>query len=149
MIQKILEQLPKTDCQMCGMSCADFASFLLSGDLSPQECPVLQEEAYVTQRAALEALLESLAARAKSGHLIDPDKCSGCGICLIVCEYHVANDPESRRGKGPARDAKVVLRIVNGRVVLADETLCTRLLQAADKCSKCQDHCPTQAIVLI
>lgn len=149
MIRKILEQLPQTDCQMCGMSCADFAAFLLSGDLSPQECPVLQQDAYADRKAALAALLESLAARAKSGHLIDPDKCNGCGICLIVCEYNVANDPESRRGKGPAGDAKVVLRIVNGRVVLADETLCTRLLQAADKCSKCQDHCPTQAIVLI
>lgn len=149
MIQKILEQLPGTDCQMCGMSCADFAAFLLSGDLSPQECPVLQEEAYADRREALAALLESLKARAKSGHLIDPDKCNGCGICLIVCEYNMANDPESRRGKGPTKDAKVVLRIVSGRVVLADETLCTRLLQAADKCSKCQDHCPTQAIVLI
>ncbi len=149
MRHRIFELLPKTDCQMCGMTCADFAGFLLSGDLTPQECPTLQEDAYTVQREALAELLAQLAARAKTGHLIDRDKCSGCGICLIVCEYNAANDPESRQGKGPYAEAKVVLRIVNGRVVLADETLCTRLLQAADKCSKCQDHCPTQAIVLV
>ncbi|MGQ9749133.1 (Fe-S)-binding protein [Desulfosoma sp.] len=149
MRQKILEHLPKTDCQMCGMTCADFAAFLLSGDLTPQECPLLQEDAYSAHREALAKILAELAARAKSGHLIDGDKCNGCGICLTVCEYNAANDPESRQGKGPYPNAKVVLRIVNGRVVLADETLCTRLLQAADKCTKCQDHCPTQAIVLV
>jgi len=85
MIRKILEHLPQTDCGMCGMTCADFAGFLLSGDLSPQECPVLQEEAYSAQRADLAALLESLAARAKSGHLIDPEKCTLCGACYEAC----------------------------------------------------------------
>ncbi|SMC20567.1 formylmethanofuran dehydrogenase, subunit G [Desulfacinum hydrothermale DSM 13146] len=149
MLKKIVECLPQTDCQMCGMTCADFAGFLLSGDLTTAECPVLQEPAYAEKAAALQELLASLARRAKSGHLIDVSRCNGCGICVIVCEYNLANSAACRLGKGPAADEKVALRVVNGQVVLADENLCTRLLQAADKCSKCQDHCPTQAIVLV
>jgi ferredoxin len=40
----------------------------------------------------------------------------------------------------------VVFRIINGAVVVVNQELCTRLVQAAEKCSKCAEHCPTEAI---
>lgn len=149
MIKKLSALLPGTDCGRCGMRCADFAGFLLTGDLTPADCPPLEDPVYATQRVELGELIAKLARRAKSGHLIDRDRCIGCGVCVVVCEYNLANCPACRFGKGPDPEAKVAIRVVNGCLVLADESLCTRLQAAADKCSKCQDHCPTQAIVLI
>ncbi len=149
MLKKITALLPGTDCGMCGMNCADFAGFLLSAELTPDECPVIQQSEHAEKLRELRQLLETLAHRAKSGHLFDYDKCVGCGICVTVCEYNLANNPAARQGKGPAVEDQVPIRVINGCVVLADENLCTRLQAAADKCSKCQDHCPTRAITLI
>jgi ferredoxin len=33
-------------------------------------------------------------------------------------------------------------------VVVVRQDLCTRLVQAAEKCSKCAEYCPTEAIEL-
>jgi len=38
--------------------------------------------------------------------------------------------------------------VVNGTVVVVHQELCTRLVQAAEKCSKCAQYCPTEAIEL-
>lgn len=149
MIKKIAALLPATDCQMCGMTCADFAGFLLSGELSVEDCPGFQDPALADKLSQLQELLSTIATRAKSGHLIDTAKCIGCGICVVVCEYNLANNAACRQGKGPAIEDQVPIRVIDGVATLADETLCTRLQAAADKCSKCQDNCPAEAIALI
>ncbi|MBW1980813.1 MAG: 4Fe-4S binding protein [Deltaproteobacteria bacterium] len=147
--ENILEFLPRTDCEMCGMTCSDFADYLLSGDLSPTDCPVLHEEQYAGHIEALEEILATLAEKAATGLLIEAEKCNGCGICVAVCEYNAANSESGRMGRGPRVGEKVALRVDDGCIKLVDESLCTRLIQAADKCSKCVDHCPTKAISLI
>jgi len=145
-LEDILEFLPRTNCQKCGMTCAEFAEFLLSGDLSPSDCPVLHEQQWAGYIEALEEILAPLKQRASTGMVINPDLCNGCGICVSVCEYNTANSESGRLGKGPEWDEKVAIRVIDGVLVLADESLCTRTTQAADKCTKCKDHCPTNAI---
>jgi ferredoxin len=139
----ILEFLPRTDCGQCGLTCAEFGALLLSRELNPEDCPVLHEPDYA---GFIEALHELLAQAPAAPMQVDPERCNGCGICVAMCEYHLGNCPEARLGRGPRFDDSVVFHIVNGTAVVVRQDLCTRMLQAAEKCNKCAEHCPTEAI---
>jgi ferredoxin len=139
---EILEFLPGTDCRQCSRSCAEFAGLLLARQLAPEDCPVLHEPDYA---GFIEALHELLGPPAP-GMRIDPEKCNGCGICVAMCEYNLANCPAARLGRGPRLQDQVVFRMINGIAVVVHQELCTRLVQAAEKCSKCAEYCPTEAI---
>jgi ferredoxin len=141
--EELLEFLPRTDCEKCGLSCAGFAAALLTRELAPEDCPVLHEPDYA---GFIEALHELLGPAAPPAMQIDPEKCNGCGICVAMCEYHLGNCPEARLGKGPRLLDQVVFHIVNGTAVVIHQELCTRMVQAAEKCNKCMDNCPNEAI---
>jgi ferredoxin len=140
--EEILEFLPGIDCRQCSRSCAEFAGLLLARQLAPEDCPVLHEPDYA---GFIEALHELLGPPAP-GMRIDPEKCNGCGICVAMCEYNLANCPAARLGRGPRLQDQVVFRMINGIAVVVHQELCTRLVQAAEKCSKCAEYCPTEAI---
>jgi 4Fe-4S ferredoxin len=145
-VAELLEFLPGSDCRQCGMSCAEFAELLLQRDLAPEDCPVLHEPDYA---GFIEALHEVLGpAAAAPGMRIDPDKCNGCGICVTMCEFHLGNCDAARLGQGPRPQDQVVFRMINGSATVVHQELCTRLVQAAEKCSKCAEYCPTEAIEL-
>jgi 4Fe-4S ferredoxin len=146
MVEEILEFLPGADCRQCGASCAEFARFLLARELTPEDCPVLHEPDYAGFIEALHELLGPWAPAA--GMRIDPEKCNGCGICVAMCEFHLGNCAAARLGKGPQPQDRVVFHVVNGTVVVVRQELCTRLVQAAETCSKCAEYCPTEAITL-
>jgi ferredoxin len=146
--EELLEFLPRTDCRRCGLTCAQFAAALAAADLAPEDCPVLQEPDFAGFIEALYELLRPAPGAPQAGMNIDPEKCNGCGICVVMCEYHLGNCPDARVGKGPRPQEKLVFRVVNGTVVVTQQDLCTRLIQAAEKCNKCADHCPTGAITL-
>ena len=143
--EELLEFLPGTDCRQCGFSCAEFAGLLLSRERPPEDCPVLHEPDYAGFIEALHELLGSVAA---AGMRIDSDKCNGCGICVAMCEFHLGNCDAARLGKGPRPQDQMVFHVINGTVVVFRQDLCTRLVQAAEKCSKCAQYCPTEAIEL-
>jgi len=147
-LEELLEFLPRLDCGQCGLTCAEFGAFLLSRELSPGDCPVLHEPDYAGFIEALEEVLAAAVPPPAAGMQIDPDKCNGCGICVAMCEYHLGNCPEARLGQGPRPGAKVVFQVINGVVVVTHQESCTRLIQAAEKCSKCEKHCPTGAVHL-
>ena len=144
--EEILEFLPGTDCRQCGMKCAEFAGLLLTREVSPEDCPVLHEPDYAGFIEALSELLGPVAAT--PGMCIDPEKCNGCGICVSMCEFHLGNCDAARLGKGPRPQDRVVFHMINGTAVVVHQEFCTRLVQAAEKCSKCAEYCPTEAIEL-
>ena len=143
--EEILEFLPGSDCRQCGVSCAEFAAALLARQTAPEDCPVLHEPDYA---GFIEALHELLGPLAAAGMRIDLEKCNGCGICVAMCEFHLGNCAAVRLGQGPRPQDRVVFRMINGTVLVVHQELCTRLVQAAEKCSKCAEYCPTEAIEL-
>ena len=145
-VEELLEFLPGHDCRQCGVSCAEFAGLLLGREATPEDCPVLHEPDYAGFIEALHELLGQVATAA--GMRIDPGKCNGCGICVAMCEFHLGNCDAARLGKGPRPQDQVVFHVINGTVVVVHQELCTRLVQAAEKCSKCAQYCPTEAIEL-
>ena len=147
-VDDILEFLPGLDCGQCGLSCREFAAYLLSRDLSPGDCPVLQEPDYAGYIEALQELLAQVTAPPAAGMAIDLEKCLGCGICVAVCEYHLANSEAARLGLGPPDGDRLIFQVINGGVVVLHQERCVRLQAAAEKCSKCAEHCPTGAITL-
>ena len=145
---ELQEFLPNTDCRQCGLTCKEFADFLLTRELAPEDCPVLHEPDYAGFIEALHELLGSAETQTKGGMQIDPEKCLGCGICVAMCEFHLGNCADARLGQGPRGHEAIIFHIVNGAAVVVHQDRCTRLLQAAEKCSKCAEYCPTKAITL-
>ncbi len=144
-VEELREFLPGTDCGECGVTCLEFAARLLERTAVPEDCPVLHTPDYAGYIEALHELLGAAAAAPPAMH-IDPEKCNGCGICVAMCEHHLGNCPEVRLGRGPRPQDQVVFHVVNGTVVVVHQELCVRMLQAAEKCSKCAENCPTEAI---
>jgi ferredoxin len=144
-VEELLDFLPGTDCGRCGLNCREFADHLTRGELSPGDCPVLHEPDFAGFIEALQELLGPVAAAAPAMS-VDGEKCNGCGICVTMCEYHLGNCAEARLGRGPRPADAVIFKVVNGTVVVLHQELCARLIQAAEKCAKCADHCPTGAI---
>ena len=144
-VEELQEFLPGTDCGECGATCADFAARLLGREVAPEDCPVLHTPDFAGYIEALGELLGPVAAMARPMH-IDQEKCNGCGICVAMCEHHLGNCPEARSGRGPRPQDQVVFHVINGTVVVVRQELCVRMVQAAEKCSKCAENCPTGAI---
>jgi ferredoxin len=142
---ELLDFLPGTDCGDCGATCAAFAARLLNREAAPEDCPVLLTPDFAGYIEALQELLGVVPALAPPMR-VDPEKCNGCGICVAMCEHHLGNCPEARLGRGPRPHDQVVFQVVNGTVVVLRQELCVRMVQAAEKCSKCAEHCPTEAI---
>ncbi len=74
--------------------------------------------------------------------IVFPEKCHGCGICVVVCPVNAANDPHVAGGAGPVNEDKIVIRVENGVIKIVNPELC-------GGCGECVRYCPVDAIKLL
>lgn len=144
---EVYNLLPRTNCKKCETVCMGFAAKLISREAKPEDCPLLLEPAYKANLEKLRILCPSTE-KELTGLIIEDDKCTGCGICVVVCEENRMNE-EVIYGKGGRYNDEQVLRVEGGKVRLVDATKCKRAFEPPEFCRACVDHCPTGAIELV
>jgi len=123
-----------------------FASKLMMGEAKIEDCPPLIEDPkYRSKLEGLRELLKPMLEARETGVTVDPDKCTGCGNCVVVCPANVAVDPEVGRGLSTTSD-DVVLRVEDGKIKIVKLENCRRLPPHRLDCRVCEQYCYTGAI---
>ena len=130
----LYEYLPKTNCGHCGMDCMGFAGHLLSRDVTPDDCPALNDPQWIENKGRLQEMLGDGVKNELTGLIVDDTCCIGCGICVSVCPVHGAENREVALGKGPRPEDVTVIQIVDARVRLHHPELCNRAIPSAPPC---------------
>lgn len=143
--------LPKKNCQACGQpTCMAFAVALIRREAAPSDCPEILSGEYTFQLNTLREIFASTGTVEKSGLLIEPDKCTGCGDCVVACAT-------SKRGGGPgistddarSRRSGDVLQVINGRITVINWQACVRTLNPPEYCRVCEIRCPFGALEVV
>ncbi len=145
---EVYNLLPGTNCKRCGTVCMGFAARLIAREARPEDCPLLLEPGYSDNLQKLYAILPATD-KELTGLLIDEDRCTGCGICIVVCEENRLMNEEVLYGKGGRYGDELVLSIEEGKVRLLNAKGCKRAFKPPEFCRACVDHCPTGAIDLV
>lgn len=135
---EIYRLLPRTNCGKCGTTCLGFAVKLLQGKARLEDCPLLSQPEYAANLEALRRILPK-----PSEHpveLVDPERCTGCGNCVVACPANVALEPETATGATP-RSTEVIFRVRDGRVELLNPDKCRRNPPWNLQCRVCEDSC--------
>ncbi|MHA1608160.1 MAG: (Fe-S)-binding protein [Candidatus Freyarchaeota archaeon] len=145
---QIYKLLPGTNCKKCGLpNCMVFAVQLLKGEKKPEDCPPLVEDPkYKDKLQQLRELFAPKDAVAETGLIIHPEKCTGCGNCVVGCPAIAAEHPLIGSGKGEIKD-DVVFRVEDGKIKVIDLTKCRRY-GPIKTCRVCELYCFSGAIEL-
>jgi len=152
-VMEVYQLLPKTNCKKCGYpSCMAFAVALLGREVKIEDCtPLVEESKYEKKLENLSELLAPLlsADATETGMIIHPEKCYGCGNCVVACPVNVANDPKGTAlGKGPTNE-KAILIVEDGVVKCVNVDECRRFGPEKILCNACIATCPSKAIEFI
>lgn len=122
-----------------------FATKLALGDVSPDECPPLLEEAFIEKLEKIREMVAPLQSAAETGVKLDESKCTGCGNCVVVCPVDVAAEPPTSEGKA-AMGTATVFRVENGISKIINLEKCRRFPPDRLNCRVCEQYCCTDAI---
>lgn len=155
--------LPRTNCKLCSLpGCFAFAAALIGREKGLKDCPELKKDEY---RHLLHKLSEYFGEEveevARSGLLINKERCNGCGDCVVVCNksFTSVNLGQIPGGgthgvvmHGAALDEASplpVLEVVDGVLQVINWSGCKRCSEAASFCRICEEKCPLGALELV
>ena len=149
---QIYKLLPRTNCKQCGCeSCFSFALALISKEKRPSDCPELQSEVFKSSLQTLDKYFGKGEIIPGTGLLLDKERCSGCGTCVVVCTkalntvfHHGTTIPHPNR-----KSVTPVLQLVDGIINVINWSSCKRMMDPPDYCRVCEDKCPFDALELV
>lgn len=148
---EIYQLLPKTNCKKCGLpTCMAFGVGLLNREKKIEDCPPLIEEPkYEAKLKKLKEVMAPILTASETGLIIHPEKCFGCGNCVVACPVNVAAEPNRCGiGLGPQGD-RVILAVEDGVVKCINLKECKRFGPGRILCNACTATCPSKAIEFV
>jgi 4Fe-4S ferredoxin len=145
---ELYQLLPKTNCRLCSAkTCMAFATKLALGDVEPEECPPLLEPEFADNLAKIMELVTPLKSAAETGVILDEEKCTGCGNCVVICPVDLTVEPATATGNA-ALSEDTVFRVENGIAKIINLEKCRRFPPERINCTVCEQYCCSDAIEL-
>ena len=151
-VMEVYKLLPKTNCKKCDEpNCMGFAIKLVGMKVKLDKCtPLFEEPKYAANLNKLKELFPDEDMEGEGGIILDSDKCTGCGNCLIACPPNARLCKECQTGSGPSKDFNnLIFKIKNGKAEIINEELCRRFEPPILACRVCEIYCFGDAIKIV
>ena len=146
---QVYKLLPGTNCKKCGTTCMGFAVKLIRREARIEDCPPLvSDPKYSDRLAKLRELLAPLLSAAETLVQVDPEKCIGCGNCIVACPENVILDPSSARGRNP-KSPDALWTVEDGKIKVLHLERCRRYPPSRMNCNVCEIVCFSGAIKVV
>jgi 4Fe-4S ferredoxin len=146
---QIYRMLPRTNCKLCGSpTCYAFAFDLISRSKSLSSCPLLLQEEFAENLQLLKEMLGEGEKIPGTDHVLDRNRCTGCGDCVAVCNRALTTVTAGGRLSQRASVAPV-LQVVDGHLSVINWSSCKRSVPGLDICNLCAEKCPFSALDLV
>ena len=146
---QIYRLLPRTNCKLCGCpGCYAFAFELLGRRKKLDDCPELLSEGFRNSYKLLAEILGGGELVEGTDFVIDKERCTGCGDCVIVCSRALTTIT-SRSIISHRQEVPPVLQVIDGAIQVVNWSSCKRTIKGSDLCTLCVEKCPFGALDLV
>jgi 4Fe-4S ferredoxin len=146
---QVYKFLPGINCKKCGTTCMGFAVKLIRREAKIEDCPPLVgDPKYSDRLAKLRELLAPLLSAAETLVQVDPEKCIGCGNCIVACPENVILDPPSAGGRN-SKSPNALWTVEDGKIKVLHIEKCRRYPPSRMNCNVCELVCYSGAIKVV
>lgn len=146
---QIYRLLPRTNCKLCGCpGCYAFAFELIGRRRKIADCPELLSEASRSSYKLLSEILGGGELVKGTDFVIDKERCTGCGDCVVVCSRALTTIT-FRSIISHRQEVPPVLQVIDGAIQVVSWSSCKRTIKQSDLCTLCIEKCPFSALELV